>query len=123
MDLKTIIYTSFTIRVNLMNNDKLIWLTLLVFVLVGVSFDLYTTELGLSIGLVETRPFGNHPEIYYPRMVFMVSLIFWLGKYLSIKHDSSLFSIGIMSSIILSLTPYLAIYQNVTLINSVLRLI
>ena len=96
---------------------------LLVFVLVGVSFDLYTTEIGLSIGLVETRPLGNQPEIYYPWMVFTVSLIFWLGKYLSIKHDSSLYSIGIVSSIILSLTPYLAIYQNVTLINSILRLI
>ncbi len=89
----------------------------------GVSFDLYTTEIGLSIGLVETRPLGNRPEIYYPWMIITVSIIFWLGKYMSIKYDSSLFSIGIISSVILSLTPYLAIYQNVILINSVLRLV
>lgn len=106
-----------------MNNDKFIWLALLVFVLVGVSFDLYTTEIGLSIGLVETRPLGNRPEIYYPWMVISVSIIFWLGKYLSNKYDHQLFSIGIVSSVILSLTPYLAIYQNVTLINSVLSMV
>ena len=106
-----------------MNKDKFIWLGLLVFVLVGVSFDLYTTGIGLSIGLVETRLLGNRPEIYYPWMVFTVSLIFWLGKYLSTKHGPSLFSIGIVSSIILCLTPYLAIYQNVTLINKILRLV
>lgn len=105
-----------------MNKDKLIWLALLVFVLIGVFFDLYTTEIGLSIGLVETRPLGNRPEIYYPWMIFVVSLIFWLGKYLSIKLGPSLFRIGIVSSIILGLTSYLAIYQNVMLINSVLML-
>lgn len=85
--------------------------------ILGVTADLYTTQIGFSKGLVELNPFGNLPFIYYPWMIGMVSLVFWYGNTaLSTQKEpfkSKFNKMYLGASVFVSLLPFIAVLWNV----------
>lgn len=96
--------------------DILKWIALVLFVFLGVSLDLYTTNLAISRGFYETRLYGNQPYIYYSWMFGCITMLFLVNRTTRVKLVNSL---GFILILIIAALPFTAAFYNLGMLGYV----